>query len=37
MEFTLSKYQIFIQVGKNVDYMENLQFLSRAEISSWVS
>ena len=31
-EFTRGKYQIFIQVVKNVDYIENLEFSSRAEI-----
>ena len=35
VEFTRAKYQLLIQVGKNVDYMENLQFSSRAEISSY--
>ena len=34
MEFTRGKYQIFIQVVKNVDYMESSEFSSRAEISS---
>ena len=36
-EFVRAEYQIFIPSWKNVNYMENSIFSSRAEISSWVS